>query len=183
MEKIYRTERLHLKVLDETHADLVADYFSRNRTFLERWECQREEVFFTDGYQREQLEREVQEIEAGRMLKLWLFKKSDEKRIIGTLAFSNILRGPFLSCFLGYRLDREELCQGYMTEALEKGIEIIFGAYGLHRIEANIMPDNLPSLRVVENLGFKREGLAEKYLKINGVWEDHIHMVLLNDRL
>jgi ribosomal-protein-alanine N-acetyltransferase len=59
----------------------------------------------------------------------------------------------------------------------------MFGEYGLHRIEANIMPRNAASLRVVEKAGFHREGLAKKYLKINGVWEDHIHMVLLNDRM
>ena len=52
---------------------------------------------------------------------------------------------------------------------------------GLHRIEANIMPCNLPSLGVAEKCGFVREGLSRKYLKINGVWEDHIHMVRLNE--
>jgi len=68
-----------------------------------------------------------------------------------------------------------------MTEAIQKGIEIMFNEFGLHRIEANIMPGNKPSLRVVEKLGFYNEGLAYKYLKINGKWEDHIHMVLLNE--
>ncbi|WP_330651588.1 GNAT family N-acetyltransferase [Tepidibacter aestuarii] len=70
-----------------------------------------------------------------------------------------------------------------MSEAIKKGIDIIFNQYKLHRIEANIMPKNKASLRVVEKLGFYNEGLALKYLKINGKWEDHIHMVLLNDKL
>jgi [ribosomal protein S5]-alanine N-acetyltransferase len=59
----------------------------------------------------------------------------------------------------------------------------MFQELGLHRIEANIMPKNKRSLRVVEKLGFYNEGLAYKYLKINGKWEDHIHMVLLNDKV
>ncbi|KNF08661.1 acetyltransferase [Gottschalkia purinilytica] len=77
----------------------------------------------------------------------------------------------------------DEVNKGYITEAIKKGIDIMFNNYGLHRIEANIMPKNKPSLRVVGKLGFYNEGLARKYLKINGVWEDHIHMVLLNDNL
>lgn len=60
---------------------------------------------------------------------------------------------------------------------------IIFDDMKLHRIEANIMPKNKQSLKVVEKLGFYDEGLAYKYLKINGKWEDHIHMVLLNNKI
>jgi ribosomal-protein-alanine N-acetyltransferase len=82
---------------------------------------------------------------------------------------------------LGYKLDADEINKGYMTEALRKGIDIAFNEVGLHRIEANIMPKNKRSLRTVEKLGFYNEGLAYKYLKINGKWEDHIHMVLLNE--
>lgn len=67
-----------------------------------------------------------------------------------------------------------------MTEVLKKGIEIMFDKYGLHRIEATVMPKNRPSLKVLEKLNFKNEGLSEKYQKINGRWEDHCHLVLLN---
>jgi [ribosomal protein S5]-alanine N-acetyltransferase len=91
------------------------------------------------------------------------------------------MRGAFLSCFLGYKLDGQEINQGYMTEALKKGTEIMFQDFGLHRIEANIMPKNIRSLRVAEKAGFYNEGLSRKYLNINGKWEDHIHMVLLNE--
>jgi ribosomal-protein-alanine N-acetyltransferase len=69
---------------------------------------------------------------------------------------------------------------GYMTEAVKKGIEIMFQDYGLHRIEASIMPRNIRSLKVTQKLGFQEEGLSPQYLKINGKWEDHLHMVLLN---
>ncbi|WP_278244288.1 GNAT family N-acetyltransferase [Caldisalinibacter kiritimatiensis] len=92
-----------------------------------------------------------------------------------------MVRGPFLSCFLGYKLDKDEVNKGYMTEALKMGIDIAFNELKLHRIEANIMPKNEASLRIVKKLGFYEEGVAKKYLKINGKWEDHIHMVLLNE--
>jgi len=65
-----------------------------------------------------------------------------------------------------------------MTEALQEAIAFLFEEWKLHRIEANINPDNQASLRVVEKLGFYNEGLAKKYLKINGKWEDHIHKLL-----
>ncbi|MDF2805036.1 MAG: alanine acetyltransferase [Anaerocolumna sp.] len=99
------------------------------------------------------------------------------------ISFSNIVRGAFLSCHLGYSLDEQYINQGYVTEAIRTGIEVIFKEYKLHRIEANIMPRNLRSKKVCEKLGFKEEGLAKDYLKINGKWEDHIHMVLLNDEV
>jgi ribosomal-protein-alanine N-acetyltransferase len=180
MHRIIETKRLILKTLDKKDAPLVLDYLSRNREFLQKWEPGRSEGFYTEEFQGKELSREQSEMEAGQMLKLWIFRKGED-RIIGSLTFGSIVRGAFLSCFLGYRLDKDELNCGYITEALRTGIDLMFGEYGLHRIEANIMPRNKRSLRVVQKLGFHDEGCAKKYLSINGVWEDHIHMVLLNE--
>jgi ribosomal-protein-alanine N-acetyltransferase len=117
------------------------------------------------------------------MLKVWIFRADDtQDRTIGSLSLSNIVRGAFQSCHLGYRIDEQEQSQGYMTEALKRLITVAFQEMNLHRLEANIMPRNEASLSVVRKLGFKEEGLAKRYLKINGKWEDHIHMVLLNDQ-
>lgn len=183
MQTAYETERLLLKALNPADAELALEYYLRNRVFLNEWEPVREETFYTLKNQRELLTQERADFESGRSFRAWIFKKGEEGRAIGTFGFSNIVRGAFLSCFLGYKLDARETCNGYMTEALKKGISILFEEYGLHRIEANIMPKNKASLRVVEKLGFSCEGLSPKYLKINGVWEDHIHMVLMNDNV
>lgn len=183
MQKVYETERLILKISDNSYAELVIDYYLRNKSFLEEWEAVKREEFYTNKYQEEQLGEELSNIENKRSFRLWVFKKDDDNRIIGSVGFNNIVRGAFLSCHLGYKLDKEEVNKGYITEAIQKGIEIMFNEFGLHRIEANIMPKNKRSLRVVEKLGFYNEGLAYKYLKINGKWEDHIHMVLLNDKV
>lgn len=180
---IYYTERLSLKVLDTFSAQMVLDYYLRNRSFLGEWEPVRNEKFYTKAYHEEQLKNDLSLIENKDLLRLWIFNKNDESRIIGSIGFSNIVRGVFLSCYLGYKLDQDEINQGYMTEAIQKGIDIIFNEYGLHRIEANVMPKNQRSLRVTEKLGFYNEGIAQKYLKINGIWEDHVHMVLLNDKV
>ena len=69
-----------------------------------------------------------------------------------------------------------------VTEALRRLVEIAFHDLLLHRLEANIMPRNIPSLRVAEKVGFRSEGLSPRYLQVDGVWEDHLHMVLLNER-
>lgn len=170
-------------MLDKTHAQLVLDYYLRNRDFLNEWEPKKGEEFYTIYYHEEQLDKELVNIENDNSFRLWIFKKNDSRKIIGSVSFSNIVKGCFLSCHLGYKLDKDEINNGYITEAIQKGIDIIFNNFGLHRIEANIMPRNIRSLRVVEKLGFYNEGLAYKYLNINGKWEDHIHMVLLNDKV
>jgi len=183
MEKIYYTERLELKVIDKTYAPMVLDYYKRNKEFMEEWEAIKPDDYYTAEFHENQLEKDLKLFEEGTALRLWIFKKGEPDRTIGCFAFSNIVRGAFWSCHLGYKLDKDEINKGYITEAIRKGIEIAFNEIGLHRIEANIMPKNKRSLRVAEKLGFYNEGLAFKYLKINGKWEDHIHMVLLNDNM
>jgi [ribosomal protein S5]-alanine N-acetyltransferase len=183
MQPVYETERLLLKTLDGSHAAMVLDYFERNRRFLEEWEPARPEGFYTREYQAGLLENDRATISNGTMTKLWIFKKEGDGRIIGSVSLANIVLGAFQSCHMGYRLDCAEINHGYMTEAAARGVAIAFGERKLHRIEANIMPRNARSLRVAEKLGFHHEGLARQYLKINGVWEDHVHMVLLNDKV
>ena len=183
MQKIYETKNLVLKVLDKFSSELVVDYYLRNKDFLDEWEPVKSEEFYTAQYQEEQLEKALSNIENNSSFRVWIFKKKDDSRIIGSVNFDNIIRGVFLSCHLGYKLDKDEINKGYITEAIGKGIDIMFHEFKLHRIEANIMPKNIRSLRVAQKSGFNNEGLAYKYLKINGKWEDHIHMVLLNKKI
>jgi ribosomal-protein-alanine N-acetyltransferase len=117
------------------------------------------------------------------MIRLWIFKKEDRNKAIGNICFSNIIYGNFLSCFLGYKLDKQEINKGYTTEAVKKGISIMFEEYKLHRIEANIIPENIRSIRVVKKLNFEKEGYSKRYLNINGEWRDHIHYAVYNDTL
>ncbi len=183
MQQTYETERLLLMPLDGTWAIPVLHYLEHNREFLCPWEPVKPEGFYTVEYQAAILDKELDMMERGILVKWWIIKKDNPDQLIGMIAFNNIVRGAFQSCHLGYRLDEREINQGYMTEALRKAIEVSFEEHKLHRIEANIMPRNARSMRVVQKLGFVEEGLAKKYLKINGVWEDHIHMVLFNDKV
>lgn len=179
MVEKYVTNRLELRVLKPEDAGVVLNFYIKNREFLQPWEPIRDECFFTLDQQKEMLELEYYKIKVKESLRLWLFKKGEEKTI-GNIGFSNIVRGVFQSCHLGYKLDGAETGKGYMNEALVKGIDLAFNNLQLHRIEANIIPRNQASIHVVKKLGFHEEGLAKEYLKINGVWEDHIHYTLLN---
>ncbi|ANS75856.1 alanine acetyltransferase [Paenibacillus yonginensis] len=178
---ILHTDRLQLQSLTARDAAEVLAYLERNRQFLEPWEIRREASYYTLETQRRLLEEEADKMDSGQLFKLWFRTRGENGRIIGSAALSNIVRGAFLSCHLGYKLDEEERNKGYMTEALKAIIDFAFHKLGLHRIEANIMPRNAASLAVVHKLGFYHEGVAFKYLNINGVWEDHIHMVLRNE--
>jgi len=183
MMNIYETDRLVLKALDKSYGSLTADYYMQNKEFLKEWISLRDESFFTPAGQEKQLEEDLTNASAKKSLRLWIFEKNREDRVIGTIAFNNMLWGSYLSCHIGYRLDKDEVGKGYTTEAARKGIDVMFNEYKLHRIEADIMPHNKASVKVAENLGFINEGMLNKYLKINGVWQDHIRMVLINDKV
>lgn len=179
----YETDRLYLKILKPKDVKLVLDYYIRNEKFLNEWEPQRFDSFYTTSFQKDYLRQEWLNYKFDASVRFWIFKKEDATKTIGSICFSNIIMGNFKSCFLGYKLDKDEINKGFMTEAIEKGVDIMFKEFGLHRVEVNIIPRNLRSLRVVEKLGYEREGFSKKYLEINGVWEDHIHFAVYNDNI
>ena len=185
MDLEIKTSRLKLKTLDESYADTVMDYFVRNRDFFEPWLPAYDESSFDMESQRERLRNEILHFDYKTGIKLWLFAIDDRKnfRILGDISFSNISSEPFLSCFLGYKICESENGRGYAGEAIKAGVDYLFNELKLHRVEANIIPRNEKSIKVVEKLGFVNEGLSKKYLKINGKWEDHYHYVLLNPEI
>jgi len=84
-----------------------------------------------------------------------------------------VLRGAFQNAYLGYWIDGERQGRGLTTEAVVAATSFAFEAAGLHRVQAAVMPRNLASQRVLEKAGYRREGVAERYLCIAGRWEDH----------
>lgn len=179
------TERLLLQPPHGRLIEGISDYFRRNRSFLEPWSPTMRPIFYTEAFQTEKTRQELIQMSEKRLVKYWLYKRSDQglRRPIGHISFSNLVWGAFKSCFLGYSIDESEAGRGYTTEALAEGVRFVFEELRMHRIEANIMPRNKASIRVVEKLGFECEGLSPKYLKIHGVWEDHLHYVTRNQAL
>lgn len=177
---MYKTTRLDLRTPDEMTVEQILDYYRDNEEFLKPFEPFRTPSFYTYRQQSIDLENDRFYYEHGSAMKLFLCLVGTSK-VIGILNFSQIIMGPFKSCYLGYSLLKAYCKQGFMSEAVEKGIEIIFEEYGLHRIEANVMPSNEASIQLLKKKGFQYEGVARRYLCINGQWEDHAHYTLLNE--
>ncbi len=177
---LIRTRRLLLKLPPPSMAAQVTAYVDANREHHEPWSPAFPENYFTQKYWRERLRAARQEFLRGESLRLFFFRKNDEEeRVVGSCNFSNIIRGPFQACFLGYMLDKDSVGQGLMQEALSAAIRYVFDEMRLHRIMANYMPRNERSGRVLRRLGFNVEGYARDYLLIAGRWEDHILTALV----
>lgn len=124
-----------------------------------------------------QYQREVREDLGYAFL---IFREADAA-LLGGLTISNIRRGVAQSASVGYWMGLPHVRRGHMTEALRAVVPFAFGTLGLHRLEAACLPHNAPSARVLEKAGFRREGTARRYLKINDVWQDHDLYALLHD--
>ena len=101
--------------------------------------------------------------------------------MIGGITLANVRRGIVQAGTIGYWVGQPHAHRGYMTTALRVLLPSLFGELNLHRIEAACIPSNMASIRVLEKCGFSREGLARRYLCINGVWQDHLLFGLLSE--
>lgn len=181
MQLIYYTKRLILKVLDPSWAAKVCTFYKENKDHFEPFEPKRVPNFYSLDFQSANLSYEYNEFLHFRHLRFYLFEQEHPDRIIGSICFSNIRSGSFLSCSIGYKIDYRFEGRGYTTEALDFAIHnIIFTEYGLHRIEAAVHPANIPSLRIMEKLHFEREGIARDFAFLNDRWENHIKYALIN---
>lgn len=181
MNLVHYTDRLIIKVLGPEWASEVCSFYKRNQQFFEPYEPQRVPNFYTVPFHEATLRYEYREFLSFHHLRFFLFEPIDPEKIIGSISFSNIKRSSFQSCNLGYKMDFSFCNQGYMKEALFYCIShIIFGEYELHRIEATVLPNNIPSIRLMEHLHFESEGIAKDFAYLNGEWKDHIKYARIN---
>jgi len=99
-------------------------------------------------------------------------------RFCGEINLNSIQRGPFQNAYIGYWMDEAMAGNGYTPEAVAVLCRFAFEDLGLHRVQISIIPRNSASRRVVEKLQLRAEGVAERYLEINGTWEDHIRFAI-----
>ena len=176
------TTRLQVVALLIKVAAAILHFFETEKAFLSAWSPRVSPAFYTLAFQQKKIRSEQQLLKERKGLRFWIFSREDTQHhsVLGQIHFSNIVWGGFRSCYLGYSMAESANSKGLMTEALSVAIAYIFQHWQLHRLEANIMPRNHASIRVVEKLGFVNEGRSTHYLKINGQWEDHDHYVLRN---
>lgn len=131
---------------------------------------ERPEDFFTVAAQKLAIDgaRRQWELDRG-----YAFAVTLDSRVIGRVALSNVVRGAWQNATLGYWIDSRFQGQGFATESVRGIILGAFEHFALHRIQAAILPSNLPSLAVIVRAGFCEEGLARFYLNIAGQWQDH----------
>ncbi|MGK5533637.1 GNAT family N-acetyltransferase [Streptomyces sp. URMC 129] len=120
------------------------------------------------------------EAQAGRMLPLVV---TYQGRLAGQLTVAGITWGSMCSAHIGYWVDRAVAGRGVMPTAVALAVDHCFGALGLHRIEICIRPENGPSRRVVEKLGFREEGIRPRYLHIDGAWRDHLVFAMTSEEV
>ena len=106
-------------------------------------------------------------------------RRVDTGALIGCVEVTNVIRGLFLSAYLGYYAFAGHERQGFMSEGLALVAKHAFGPLRLHRLEANVQPDNLSSISLLQRCGFSKEGYSPRYLKIRGRWRDHERWALL----
>lgn len=152
-------------------AEALVSLLLANREFLAPWRPSRDAEHFTLAGQRAEVEKLLDETRRGLTVAHVVL---DEDRIIGRVTLSNIVRGPFQSCNLGYWISRADNGRGHASAAVAAVTELAFSELALHRIEAGTLAHNIASQRVLERNAFERFGLASRYLQIAGHWQDHV---------
>ncbi|MES2958226.1 MAG: GNAT family N-acetyltransferase [Pseudomonadota bacterium] len=169
------TPRLLLRASDPDMAAAVAAFYRRNRTPHARWNPPLDESMFSVDGQAARLAESAAAAAAGTGIGWWLFAPDAPDVALGQIHFSQLVRRAFCNAMLGYAIDAGHEGRGLMREALEAALSDAFGPrVQLHRVQANVRPENTRSLALLARLAFEREGLAREYLFIDGAWRDHV---------
>lgn len=171
-----REGRIELRPLRLRDATAWREVRTRNARWLRPWEATlplaEHDAPTTYGAMVRRLRAEARE---GRSLP---FALTVDGAFAGQVTIGGIARGSLLSAYIGYWIDQRVAGRGIMPTAVAMATDHCFREVGLHRVEINIRPENTASLRVVEKLGFRAEGLRERYLHIDGDWRDHLTFAL-----
>lgn len=175
---LIRTQNLVLRApLAGDHAEWAA-LRQESRAFLTPWEPLWTEDDLTRTSFRLRVKRAIREFAADEAYALFIFDARSET-LLGGLTLGLVRRGVAQACTLGYWMGQPHAGKGHMTEAVRGAVKFAFSELALHRVEAACLPHNEPSRRLLERVGFQREGEARSYLRINGAWADHLLYAML----
>jgi [ribosomal protein S5]-alanine N-acetyltransferase len=175
------TPRLRLCASEPALAGAVAAYFERNRDHFAPWNPPLPDEHGQVAFHAGRLAEQQALFEAGTGWAWWLALHEAPDQVIGAINLSNIVRGSFHSCNLGYGIAAPQQGHGLMHEALAAAIAAAFAPEAnLHRIQAAVRPENTRSIALVQRLDFHDEGLAREYLFNGGQWRDHRLFTRLN---
>ncbi|BAQ16456.1 GNAT family N-acetyltransferase [Methyloceanibacter caenitepidi] len=175
---VLETDRVLLRAPQMSDYPAWAELRAASQDFLVPWEP----LWAPDELSRASFRRRIRHYlrdmreDMGYALFVYDARSTD---LVGGITLCNVRRGVTQSCTLGYWVGEAYARQGYMTAAVRAVVPFVFDSLELHRLEAACLPTNTASMRLLERVGFKKEGLARRYLRINGDWRDHVLYALL----
>lgn len=158
--------------LHESDPRKIAQFLTLNRDRFRPYSPTRSEAYYTHQHWKAAIKLARNEWRDSKAFRFVILHQNQE--VIGKIDLDQIARGPFESANLGYLLDRRHEGQSVMRRALEDILERAFGDFTLHRVQAAIMPHNQRSRNLITRLGFREIGLAERYLRLDDEWRDHL---------
>ncbi|MCA9294338.1 MAG: GNAT family N-acetyltransferase [Phycisphaerales bacterium] len=176
-----QTPRLELRCPTTDDAPAMLAFAQRNSEALQRFGPQAPAGGHSIDSMVARIERAQRGFDDGTTVRFNIYLRDEhDGPMVGEVGLSNIVRGCFRACHLGYHIDQAHEGKGLMSESLRAVIGHVFDEMKLHRIMANYLPGNDRSARLLERLGFVIEGRAKDYLFINGAWRDHVLTSLTN---
>ncbi|PZO01348.1 MAG: 30S ribosomal protein S5 alanine N-acetyltransferase [Hyphomicrobiales bacterium] len=180
---LLRTQNLILRGPQASDYAAWAVLRMESREFLTPWEPTWNEDDLTRTSFRLRVKRAAREIAADEAYSLFILDGRSET-LLGGLTLGLVRRGVAQACTLGYWMGQRHAGKGHMSEAVRGALRFAFQDLALHRVEAACLPNNAPSRRLLDRVGFQHEGMARSYLRINGIWADHLlYAALASDRL
>ncbi len=175
------SQRLRIELVSENDVNDLLEHELKNQAFFRQFTATRDDSFYT---YEEQVARVQRSIDAAAADKRYTFmvRERESGLLIGGVDLMDVKRGSLQSALIGYSMDGDYNGKGYMTEAVRFVVRHAFEVLALHRIEAGVMPHNQGSLRVLEKAGFEREGLCRRNVNINGRWQDHVLLAIVNPK-
>lgn len=168
---------MEIRLAKPEDAAKLSDYFCSNEHHFKIWEPIRESGYYSEISLKERL-TEFQELHRSGSAAHFIGIINTD--VVGHCSLTNVVYGPLRACFMGYGVAKNQEGTNTMTKICTAAIDYAFTELTLNRIMANYMPCNHRSANLLEKFGFSKEGLARRYLKINGKWEDHVLTSLLN---
>jgi ribosomal-protein-alanine N-acetyltransferase len=179
---LIETERLIIRLPEVADIHEIVRFYADNQAFLQPFSPTFSGDFLDESSWADQVRVRAREFASAESFRGFLFAKAVPARVVGNVTLTQVTRGAFQSCVLGYNLAASEQGKGYMTEAVAAVVEFAFETWKLHRVAANYMTRNERSAAVLRRCGFHVEGHAPAYLMINGKWEDHVLTAITNSR-
>lgn len=167
------TERLILKILDESATDIVLEFLLENRHDFVQYEAYKKELFFTKLFQEYVLKTEYEAIMKKGYLRYYIFEKCNPDKVIGTVSFGHMEGDLKRKAQIGYKMAVAKKNQGFGTEAVLAACYMAKEEFDIFYLDAYVMEENLPSIRLLEKCGFSHKLNQEKFIKVNNIWKNH----------